>query len=377
VSRKPASASKGPQRKAPAPRKAPRKTGARRRESASVGRRLAAMGAGGLTILGLVAVLVVAGALWIYQGPGPAARSGEVTNVVLRRGASLPEIASTLEQAGVIRSSSLFLTAAQTTGAARRLKAGEYEFPSRASLRQVLARIRDGKIVRHQVTIAEGLTSDMVVDILMRAPELTGTVPTPPEGSILPETYQVERGEDRAAVLQRMMDDRDELLDALWAKRQPDLPFKTKEEAVTLASIVEKETGVASERPRVAAVFINRLRQGMRLGSDPTIIYGLTRGRPLGRGILMSELQRQTPYNTYLIDGLPPTPIANPGRAALAAVLDPPKSNELYFVADGTGGHVFAATYEEHERNVAKWRQVERSKAAAKTPSQAPVGAGG
>jgi UPF0755 protein len=377
VSRKPASASKGPQRKAPAPRKAPRKTGARRRESASVGRRLAAMGAGGLTILGLVAVLVVAGALWIYQGPGPAARSGEVTNVVLRRGASLPEIASTLEQAGVIRSSSLFLTAAQTTGAARRLKAGEYEFPSRASLRQVLARIRDGKIVRHQVTIAEGLTSDMVVDILMRAPELTGTVPTPPEGSILPETYQVERGEDRAAVLQRMMDDRDELLDALWAKRQPDLPFKTKEEAVTLASIVEKETGVASERPRVAAVFINRLRQGMRLGSDPTIIYGLTRGRPLGRGILMSELQRQTPYNTYLIDGMPPTPIANPGRAALAAVLDPPKSNELYFVADGTGGHVFAATYEEHERNVAKWRQVERSKAAAKTPSQAPVGAGG
>jgi UPF0755 protein len=377
VSRKPASASKGPQRKAPAPRKAPRKTGARRRESASVGRRLAAMGAGGLTILGLVAVLVVAGALWIYQGPGPAARSGEVTNVVLRRGASLPEIASTLEQAGVIRSSSLFLTAAQTTGAARRLKAGEYEFPSRASLRQVLARIRDGKIVRHQVTIAEGLTSDMVVDILMRAPELTGTVPTPPEGSILPETYQVERGEDRAAVLQRMMDDRDELLDALWAKRQPDLPFKTTEEAVTVASIVEKETGVASERPRVAAVFINRLRQGMRLGSDPTIIYGLTRGRPLGRGILMSELQRQTPYNTYLIDGLPPTPIANPGRAALAAVLDPPKSNELYFVADGTGGHVFAATYEEHERNVAKWRQVERSKAAAKTPSQAPVGAGG
>ena len=377
MSRKPASASKRPQRKAPAPRKAARKTGARRRESASVGRRLAAMGAGGLTILGLVAVLVVAGALWIYQGPGPAARSGEVTNVVLRRGASLPEIASALEQAGVIRSSSLFLTAAQTTGAARRLKAGEYEFPSRASLRQVLARIRDGKIVRHQVTIAEGLTSDMVVDILMRAPELTGTVPTPPEGSILPETYQVERGEDRAAVLQRMMDDRDELLDALWAKRQPDLPFKTKEEAVTLASIVEKETGVASERPRVAAVFINRLRQGMHLGSDPTIIYGLTRGRPLGRGILLSELQRQTPYNTYLIDGLPPTPIANPGRAALAAVLDPPKSNELYFVADGTGGHVFAATYEEHERNVVKWRQVERSKAAARTPSQAPVGAGG
>jgi UPF0755 protein len=333
------------------------------------------MGAGGLTVLGLVALLAVLGALWVYQGPGPAARSGEVTNVVLRRGAGLPEIASSLEQAGVIRSSSIFLTAAQITGAARRLKAGEYEFPSHASLRQVLGKIRDGKIVRHHVTIAEGLTSDMVVDILMRSPELTGTVPTPPEGSVLPETYQVQRGEDRAAVLQRMMDDRDELLDALWAKRQPGLPYETKEQAVTMASIVEKETALARERPRVAAVFINRLRAGMRLGSDPTIIYGLTRGRPLGRGILLSELQRQTPYNTYLIEGLPPTPIANPGRAALAAVLDPPKTNELYFVADGTGGHVFASTYEEHERNVAKWRQVERSKAAsaaapaaAKTP---------
>ena len=325
------------------------------------------MGAGGLTVLGLVAVLAVLGAVWVYQGPGPAARSGDVTNVVLRHGASLPEIASSLEQAGVIRSSSLFLTAAQTTGAARRLKAGEYEFPSHASLRQVLNKIRDGKIVRHHVTVAEGLTSDMVVDILMRAPELTGTVATPPEGSVLPETYQVERGEDRAAVLQRMMDDRDALLDKLWANRQPGLPFETKEQAVTMASIVEKETALAAERPHVAAVFINRLRQGVRLGSDPTIIYGLTRGRPLGRGILLSELQRQTPYNTYLIDGLPPTPIANPGKAALAAVLNPLKSNDLYFVADGTGGHVFASTYEEHERNVAKWRLVEKSKAAAKT----------
>jgi UPF0755 protein len=368
VSRKPAPSSKGP------PRKAPRKTGDRRRESASIGRRLAAMGAGGLTILGLVAMLAVLGAMWVYQGPGPAAPSGEVTSVVLRRGASLPEIAGALEQAGVIRSSSLFLTAAQTTGAARRLKAGEYEFASRASLRQVLNKIRDGKIVRHQVTIAEGLTSDMVVDILMRSPVLTGTVPTPPEGSILPETYQVQRGEDRAAVLQRMMDDRDTLLDKLWAQRQPGLPFATKEEAVTMASIVEKETGLASERPRVAAVFINRLRQGIRLGSDPTIIYGLTRGRPLGRGIFLSELQRQTPYNTYLIDGLPPTPIANPGRAALVAVLDPPRTNELYFVADGTGGHVFAATYEEHERNVVKWRQVERSKAAAKASPKTLLG---
>ena len=318
-----------------------------------------------LAAIGMVLIVVT---LWLYQGPGPAAKSGDITTVVLRKGASLPEIATSLEGGGVIRSSSIFMTLAQTTGAARALKAGEYEFKSRASMAEVLDAIRHGRIVRHKVTIPEGITSDMAVDILMRSKVLTGVVPTPPEGSILPETYQVQRGEDRSAVLQRMMDDRDQLVDELWSHRQKGLPFTTKDEAVTLASIVEKETGLASERPRVAAVFVNRLRTGMRLGSDPTIIYGLTRGRPLGRGILLSELQRQTPYNTYLIDGLPPTPIANPGRAAIAAVLDPPNTNELYFVADGTGGHVFAKTYAEHEANVARWRQVERNRAAKAPP---------
>ena len=347
-------------RKAAPPRKPP----TRKLESASVGRRLIAMIlAGGVTLV-VVGMVLIVGAVWLYQGPGPAAKAGDSTSVVLRKGAGLPEIASSLERGGVIRSSSIFMTAAQATGAARSLKAGEYAFKSRASMAQVLEAIRRGRIVRHQVTIPEGLTSDMAVEILMRSPVLTGVAPTPPEGAILPETYQVERGEDRSAVLQRMMDDRDQLLDQLWAGRQQGLPFSTKEEAVTLASIVEKETGIASERPRVAAVFVNRLRTGMRLGSDPTIIYGLTRGRPLGRGILLSELQRQTPYNTYYIDGLPPTPIANPGREALAAVLNPPSSDELYFVADGTGGHVFARTYAEHEANVARWREVERSRAA-------------
>lgn len=341
----------------------PRKTG-RKAESAPIGRRLIAMVMAGGATLALIGLVLVLGSLWLYQGPGPAARFGDVTSVVLRKGASLPEIASSLERGGAIRSSSIFITAAQVTGAARALKAGEYEFKSRASMAQVLDAIRHGRIVRHQVTIPEGVTSEMAVEILMRSPVLTGVVPTPPEGAILPETYQVERGEDRSAVLQRMMDDRDELLAQLWAGRQSGLPFSTKEEAATLASIVEKETGLASERPRVAAVFVNRLRTGMRLGSDPTIIYGLTRGRPLGRGIRLSELQRQTPYNTYLIDGLPPTPIANPGREALAAVLNPPNSDELYFVADGTGGHVFARTYAEHEANVARWRQVERDRAA-------------
>ncbi len=304
-------------------------------------------------------------AVWTYQGPGPAAKSGDMTTVELRRGASLPEIASTLERAGVVRSSAIFIAAAQATGAARQMKAGEYEFPTKASMARILDDIRHGRIVKHQVTIAEGLTSEMVVDILAKKSDLTGDAPAPAEGSILPETYQYERGEDRAKVLKRMMDARDELLATLWARRQPGLPFSTPMEAVTLASIVEKETGKASERPRVAAVFINRLRSGMRLQSDPTIIYGITGGRPLGRGIRASELAQATPYNTYQIDGLPPTPIANPGRAAIAAVLDPPKTDELYFVADGTGGHVFASTLEQHNANVARWRNVERQRAAA------------
>ncbi len=313
-------------------------------------------------------------ALWSYNGPGPAAKTGGATTVILRRGAGLPEIASTLERGGVIRSASIFVAAAQLTGAARGLKAGEYEFPSRAATSAVLAKVRSGKVVRHQVTIAEGITSDMAVEILSMNPVLAGDAPTPPEGAILPETYDVQRGEDRAAVLRRMMDARDKLLGVLWEKRQAGLPFTSPEQAVTLASIVEKETGLASERPRIAAVFLNRLAKGMRLESDPTIIYGLTRGRPLGRGIRLSELTGETPYNTYRIDGLPPTPIANPGRAALAAVLDPPKTDELFFVADGSGGHVFASTFEQHKANVEKWRAVERnrSQATATDAVQAP-----
>lgn len=313
----------------------------------------------------VIALLAVVWALWSFNGPGPAAKTGETTAVILRRGAGLPEIASSLERAGVVRSGSIFVAAAQITGAARDLKAGEYEIPSRASAAAVLAKIRSGQVVRHQVTIPEGITSDMAVEILAANPVLAGEAPTPPEGAILPETYDVQRGEDRAAVLRRMMDARDKLLGQLWEKRQEGLPFTSPEQAVILASIVEKETGLASERPRIAAVFLNRLASGMRLESDPTIIYGLTRGRPLGRGIRLSELNGVTPYNTYRIDGMPPTPIANPGRAALAAVLDPPRSDDLFFVADGTGGHVFASTFEQHKANVAKWRAVERNRAQA------------
>jgi UPF0755 protein len=342
----------------------------------SAGRRILIIGLSGAATLLAAAMFVALWAAWVFQGVGPAAREGDATTVSLRRGASVPEIASTLERAGVVRSAAVFVTAAKLTGAARSLQAGEYLIPSHASMARVLADIRDGKVVRRQITIPEGMTSEMAAELLSKEPALTGVAPAPPEGAILPETYQFEKGEDRAAVLKRMMDARDEVVTMLWNRRQPGLPFSTVEEAMTLASIVEKETGIASERPRVAAVFVNRLRKGIRLQSDPTIIYGISGGRPLGRGIRASEIAAPTPYNTYRIDGLPPTPIANPGRAAIAAVLDPPQTNELFFVADGKGGHVFAATLEEHNANVAKWRSVERSRAKGSGES-VPIGEGG
>ncbi len=319
-----------------------------------------------LTLAGL-ALLGVAWVIFSFVSPGPSAARGGGTTVVLPPGAHLQQISEALEQAGVIRSSGLFAAIAQVTGASRHLRAGEYRFRSRASMSAVMDQIRHGRVVRHFVTVPEGMTSEMVVDILMRNPVLTGAVPAPPEGTVLPETYEVRRGEDRAAVLQRMMDARDRLLASLWAQRRQTLPFATPGEAVIMASIVEKETGVSDERPHVAGVFINRLRQGIPLASDPTIIYGISHGRPLGRGIRRSELTAPGPYNSYLTAGLPPTPICNPGRASLAAVLDPMATNDLYFVANGTGGHAFAADLRTHEANVARWRQIERERAAGRT----------
>jgi UPF0755 protein len=321
--------------------------------------------AGGV-LLALAAFLVVAGAwvLFTYAGPGPAAKQGESTTVVLSRGSGVAEIASELAQAGLIRSKTVFMAAAKLTGAGRRLQAGEYEFKSGASMARIMRDVNQGRVVKHYVTVPEGWTSDMALEAVMKQPVLTGEAEAPPEGALLPDTYQVQRGDTRQAVIQRMVAAQDALMAELWPKRAPDLPFATPVQAVTLASIVEKETGIASERPRIAAVFVNRLRSGMRLESDPTIIYGISKGRALGRGILASEVAAATPYNTYQIDGLPPTPIANPGRASLEAVLNPPKSTELFFVADGSGGHVFASTFEEHQRNVARWRQVVRHRAA-------------
>ncbi|HLZ76394.1 endolytic transglycosylase MltG [Phenylobacterium sp.] len=313
----------------------------------------------------IVALLAGGWVYWTYRGPGPAARAGGATDVILPHGAGVGQIASALKAAGVIGSRDVFYLAAKMGGSGRHLKAGEYEFPSHAPMAQVLNAIAEGKVVKRFVVAPEGWTSDMVADAVRAQPVLTGVIETPPEGSILPDGYQIERGEDRGEVIAKMMAARDALLAQLWAGRAPDLPLKTPEEAVTLASIVEKETGIPAERPRIAALFENRLRQGIKLESDPTIIYGITKGRPLGHGITMKELVTATPYNTYRIAGLPPTPISNPGRAALAAVLNPPKSDELYFVADGSGGHVFASTFAEHQANVAKWRAIERARAAA------------
>ncbi|MBU2364604.1 MAG: endolytic transglycosylase MltG [Alphaproteobacteria bacterium] len=322
-----------------------------------------AAGGGALIALGL-AILVALAGVWSYAGPGPKAETGDLTVVTLERGSGVGKIGHTLHAAGVISSAGLFALAARITGAAGELKAGEYEVKSCASMARVLADIRAGKVVRRAITIPEGWTSGMVLDAVNASPVLTGTAAEPPEGSVLPNTYDVQRGETREAVIQRMRDAHDKLLAELWAGRQPGLPLSSPEQAVTLASIVEKETGVASERPRVAAIFVNRLRAGMLLQSDPTIIYGITKGRPLGRGIRASELAADTPWNSYKVAGLPPGPIANPGREALAAVLNPPKTDELYFVADGTGGHAFATTYEAHEQNVQRWRALERQRAA-------------
>ncbi|MEE2524772.1 endolytic transglycosylase MltG [Hyphobacterium sp. HN65] len=293
--------------------------------------------------------------------PGPAA---EETIVTLPRGSGLIAIANRLEEAGVIEDAQLFRIWVTIDGGDRDLRAGEYAIPAGASLQDIYDQLRSGDTIQYFVTAPEGRTSAQIVRILNENPVLTGEITeVPAEGTLLPETYSFHRGDTRQHILDRMREDQQALLDQLWPDRADDLPFDTPEEAIILASIVEKETGVASERPLVASVFVNRLRRGMMLESDPTIIYGITGGEPLGRGIRRSELDNdQNPYNTYFIDGLTPTPIANPGRDAIAAVLNPPDTGYLFFVADGTGGHAFAETYREHQRNVANWRRIERER---------------
>jgi len=367
--------------------------------------------------LGILAFLLVAGLLdWgrrVYAEPGPLAQA-----ICLRveRGASFLAVSQDLQAAGALRNARIFRLGAQYSGKAESLRFGSYLVPAGASMAEIVDIVTRGGqstcgtevvfrigvtaaevIVREiepataryrevarfdpaaapvppdyvdalaevdtrlRVTLAEGVTSWQAVEALKLAEFLSGEVSDlPPEGSLSPDSYEVRRGTARAALLSEMQARQAAVLAELWAGRAEGLPVETPEEALILASIVEKETGVPEERGRVASVFVNRLRIGMRLQTDPTVIYGITGGREaLGRGLRQSELRAPTPYNTYVIDGLPPTPIASPGRASIAAALNPDDTTFLYFVADGTGGHAFAETLEEHNRNVARWREIE------------------
>jgi len=285
--------------------------------------------------------------------------------VLIPRNTGTSEIADILKREGVIDHPLLFEAYALVNRQRGQLKAGEFLFKAGASISEAIDTLVQGKAILHSITIPEGLTSEQIVARLYENEILSGDITeTPREGALLPDTYKFERGTTRQQIINNMQAAQRQALNQIWQRRSPDLPVKTPQEMVILASVVEKETGRADERPRVAGVFINRLMKRMKLQSDPTIVYGLVGGKgTLGRGILRSEIETATPYNTYVIEGLPPGPIANPGRAALEAVANPSRTKDLYFVADGSGGHAFAETYEQHQRNVARWRQIEKTRA--------------
>ncbi|WP_349368656.1 endolytic transglycosylase MltG [Salinarimonas sp.] len=322
-----------------------------------------------VALAALVALMVLAQQA---NQPGPLPAD---TVVTIPRATGMSEISRILEREGVIEQPLLFQLYAVLNREQANLKAGEFLFRANVSVADAVDTLTEGRAVLHTVTIPEGLTSLQIVERLREDAVLTGEIETvPAEGSLMPDTYKFERGTTRAQVIDIMKRAQDSALAEIWARRDEDLPLATPEELVILASIVEKETGRADERPRVAGVFINRLRQGMKLQSDPTIVYGLVGGRgTLGRGILRTEIREPTPYNTYVIDGLPPTPIANPGRAAMEAVATPSRTDDLFFVADGTGGHAFAETYDQHRRNVARWRQIEAARGAGEADQVDPA----
>lgn len=301
-----------------------------------------------------------------WTGPGPL--TGD-KSIVIARGSGVSSIADTLQSEGIIKSALVFKLAVKVSGKESQLKAGEYAFPAAITTREALSKIVAGDIVQRKITLPEGWTSWQIVQSLNANANLTGEISSiPAEGSLLPETYLYEKDASREKIIADMKAAMDKTIQELWPAREEGLPFDTIEQAITLASIVEKETGVASERATIAGVFVNRLRRGMPLQTDPTVIYALTKGQiqdegkgPLGRRLLKKDLdETDSRYNTYKYPGLPPGPIANPGRAAIQAVLHPEKNDYLYFVADGTGGHVFSKTLDEHSSNAAKWRQIRK-----------------
>ncbi|WP_242415322.1 endolytic transglycosylase MltG [Sphingomonas panni] len=313
--------------------------------------------------LGLILGLLVIGGLFMvmqsWGGAGPAQRTLTVT---VPQGASLASAAEQLEEAGAIRSAGRFRLFARFLGSDDPIRAGEYRIPKGLSQADVLKLLQGGRTLQRFVMVPEGWPSVLVQEAVAKAPQMEGPAPLPAEGSILPDSYSYERDGDRAALVKRMQAAMDRYLAAAWKTRKPTSVVKTPREAIILASIVEKETGKAAERRMVAAVYSNRLRTGMRLQADPTVIYPITKGKPLGRRIRKSELQAKNGYNTYASAGLPVGPIANPGKASIDAVLDPADTKALYFVADGTGGHVFAETLAEHNANVKKWYEIRRAR---------------
>ena len=322
--------------------------------------------ANALTILIVGLFMVLAVISWgerKFRAPGP---SSEAVVIEVKRGDRLTFVTDELEAKGLISSPTIFRMAARYSGADADLKFGEYEIPAGASMEDVLGLITSGRGVQRKVTIPEGFTSWQVVQRLLETPELTGEIAAiPAEGSLAPNTYFYGRGDAREMILEQMAEAQKLIVAEAWARRAADLPYDTAEKMLVMASLVEKETAVNSERDMVAGVFVNRLRDGIKLQTDPAVIYGITEGHEsLGRGLRRSELAKETPYNTYIINGLPPTPIANPGQAAIEAAISPAKVPYYYFGADGSGGHAFAVTLAEHNVNVAKWREIEAQAAA-------------
>jgi UPF0755 protein len=326
-----------------------------------------------ILVIGLAGAGVYSFGRQKLDAPGPLS-SEKVVNIP--RGLGLRDIADLLKRENVIDEPWVFIPAVVLLKAKDELKYGEYKFNKQVSVREAIETIVEGKVVQHAFTIPEGLTSEQIVTRLAEVDFLAGNIrEIPKEGTLLPETYNFPRGTTREQVIQRMQQAQKRVLQEIWERRNPEVPVKAPEQLVTLASIVEKETGRPEERSRVAAVFINRIRQRMRLQSDPTIIYGLVGGKgTLGRPIVRSEIEQPTPYNTYVIEGLPPGPIANPGRASLEAAASPARTKEIYFVADGTGGHAFAENLAQHQQNVAKLRQFEAQVRQTAAPADRALG---